>query len=283
MQSIYSEGKAEPLRAQEILQLLALHGRCAIQDLLIYDSVTSTNTLLLQMAAEGACSGTVVLAEAQTAGRGQRGKSWISPHSAHIYCSVLWRFSNITHDLSGLSLAIGIVVAKLLRDYAVAGVMVKWPNDILVCNKKIGGILVEAGQGVDQHYYAVVGIGLNMAMPETVDTVKTSEIIDQPWTDLKTVMFNAMPSRNQVIANLLHHVLDGLQQFSAQGFIPFYSQWPAYDVLLEQPLEVLNIACDQHWHGIGSGINHNGHLLIRDKENNIHQISSAHMRVKLAR
>src|SRR5690606_37975158 len=139
----------------------------------------------------------VLLAERQTSGRGRRGRAWASPLAANLYLSLDRRYAGGLARLPGLSLVAGVAVAEALRAGGWPGVRLKWPNDVVVetdgALRKLGGLLVEGGGEVAGPARAVVGVGLNVAMPATA-----AADIDQPWTDLATLSTGATaPDRNQ--------------------------------------------------------------------------------------
>ena len=109
----------------------------------------STSTLLLKRAAEGAPAGSVIVTDRQTAGRGSRGRGWLASPESSLTFSVLWRFDGGVGQLAGLSLAVGVAVVHALEAFDANGIMLKWPNDILYDNAKLGGILVELQSAPD--------------------------------------------------------------------------------------------------------------------------------------
>src|SRR5690606_4226150 len=125
----------------------------------------------------------VLLAERQTAGRGRRGRHWASPLAANLYLSASRRYGGGLARLGGLSLAAGTAVAEALRALGASGVQLKWPNDLVIGGRKLGGLLVEGSGEPAGAARAVVGLGLNVRMPET-----EGGRIDQPWTDLGAVL-----------------------------------------------------------------------------------------------
>ena len=184
----------------------------------------STNSELLRRSAP--LRGTdVLLAERQTGGRGRRGRAWASPLAANIYLSLSRTFAGGLSRMGGLSLAAGVAVGEALRELGVAGVGLKWPNDVLVDGRKLGGLLVEGGGEFAGPARAVIGLGLNVRMPTTA-----AADITQPWTDLDTLAGEPV-SRNSVVAALWSHLLPALEQVEQQGLAPFLLRYAALDVL----------------------------------------------------
>ena len=178
----------------------------------------------------------IFLAEQQTAGRGRLGRQWVSPMAANIYLSLRRRFNKGLPALSGLSLVVGVLLAKTLRSQGFTEVGLKWPNDIVASgNNKCGGILIEVSGEANAEISVVIGIGLNVRMP-----AHSALKIDQAWTDLQTQAGDKLLSRNEMLVNLLNELLPGLQSFEDQGAAQFLSQWPNYDVLLNQDVKLLD-------------------------------------------
>ena len=182
-------------------------------------------------------SGTdIFLAEQQTAGRGRLGRQWASPMAANIYLSLRCHFNKGLPALSGLSLVVGILIAKTLRALGFTDVGLKWPNDIVASgNKKCGGILIEVSGEANAQISVVIGIGLNVRMP-----LHAAHNIDQAWTDLQTLAGDRLLSRNEILGALLNELLPGLQSFEDEGADVFLSRWPDYDVLLNTEVKLLD-------------------------------------------
>lgn len=192
-------------------------------------TVDSTNTRLLrQPAPERGCA--VLLAERQSAGRGRRGRAWVSPLAAHLYLSVARRFRGGLGRLGGLSLVAGIAAAEALAELGLP-VRLKWPNDLVVGDgegtppRKLGGLLVEGGGEHAGPVRAVVGLGLNVRMPAAA-----AAAIDQPWCDLAGLM-DQVPDRNRLAAVLLGRLLPALRRFDEEGLDPFLPRHAAFDAL----------------------------------------------------
>ena len=187
----------------------------------IADQVDSTSTRLMAMAAEGAASGTCLAAEWQSAGRGRRGRSWVSSLGGSLTFSLLWRFERGAGHLAGLSLAVGVAVARALAGQGVPRAQVKWPNDVVVDFRKIAGILVETTGDIQGPSVAVVGVGVNYRLPE-----RTLDGIDQAVTDVWSCAApGAAPSRNALLAALLAELASTLRRFEASGFAAERDAW----------------------------------------------------------
>ncbi len=214
--------------ARIIGQLGKLAGRFEID---ILDQTGSTNSDLTARALRGAPSGSVLVAETQTEGRGRRGRNWHSCPGGALTFSMLWRFDQGAGFLSGLSLVVGIALVRVLRTHGAAEVMLKWPNDLLWRHLKIAGILIELAGDVMGPTTAVIGVGLNLRLPESV-----RERIDQPVTDL--VRIGVEVDRNVLFAQVLAELDCVLKQFSADGFAPFRSEWDRLHVYRDKMVRV---------------------------------------------
>ncbi|MFT3754681.1 MAG: bifunctional biotin--[acetyl-CoA-carboxylase] ligase/biotin operon repressor BirA [Pseudoxanthomonas sp.] len=256
------------LDAEAITAALAPASRARLAALDVAWSLDSTNSELLRRdtPAHG-CA--VLLAERQTGGRGRRGRSWASPLAAHLYLSVAQQFTGGLARLGGLSLVAGVAVAEALHDGGFPKVRLKWPNDLMVDNRKLGGLLVEIGGGAAvsctaDPVRAVIGIGVNVHMPAAF-----AAAIDQPWTDL-SILSPQAPTRNALAAALLSKLLPALDTFDAEGLAPFLPRYAALDALAGREIDVHG--SDGVSHGIADGIADDGALRVRfdDGEQRIH-------------
>ena len=233
-------------------------------DLEVLAECSSTNSVLLQKIsanATSAASGLVLVAERQTAGRGRRGRQWLSSQQQagdSLTFSVHWRFPRGT-ALSGLSLAVGLALAEALADLGAAGVKLKWPNDLLVDLPqgfaKLGGILIElSGSSGSSDTSAVIGIGLNLRAP-------TSPEIDQRATGLEGLLSDGLPDRHLVLAALLKRLVLTLDAFSAQGFAPLRARWERLNAYANQAVMLLE-ELGEPVHGRCLGVDDDGALRV---------------------
>ncbi|MDA9095279.1 bifunctional biotin--[acetyl-CoA-carboxylase] ligase/biotin operon repressor BirA [Porticoccaceae bacterium] len=189
----------------------------------LFQSLDSTNKYLREQAEKSDCSGSVVLAERQTSGRGRRGKTWVSPFAANIYMSILWDFDQGAQALEGLSLAVGVAVRRALIEVGLEDVRLKWPNDIYIGNKKLGGILLEMIGDPVGHCSVVIGVGINVSMPASM-----AVNIDQPWTDCCSES-DAPIARSRLAALLIDNIFDILNDFESLGFAGYRDEWQEAD------------------------------------------------------
>lgn len=243
------------LQQERVVSLLDATARPLLNVLEIHHELDSTSKHLLRLAADGAATGTACLAEAQTGGRGRRGRPWASPFGANIYLSVLWRFAQGPAALSGLSLAIGVAVLEAVQALGIDGCGLKWPNDVLWNGCKLAGVLLDLSAEASGPSTVVVGIGLNVRMPDSA-----AQSIDQPWVDLHSLLPAASPPRNQVAAQLLGRVLAALSEFEHEGLAPFQARWARWDCLAGKPVALM--LPTQRITGRAQGIDATGALLL---------------------
>lgn len=218
----------------------------------VLNIIDSTNQYLKDLnRAKG--NGYVCLAEAQTAGRGRHGRTWVSPYGASIYMSMFWSFQGGHQVISGLSLVIGIAIVKALKGLGVDDVMLKWPNDVYLHGKKLAGVLIEVEGQLGAACDCVIGIGLNISLPSN------NLEIDQPWTDL-TKGTGKDFNRNTLAASLINELVTILTQFEQSGLATFVEQWNTLDYFQQQSVKLL--IGNKQLKGVACGINGDGALLL---------------------
>lgn len=216
--------------------------------------IDSTNSSLLDAAANGCGDISVLVAEAQTDGRGRRGRQWQSPLGGNVYFSLLRRFDVGMASLAGLSIVAGIAAVRALGECGVRNIGLKWPNDILAGGKKLAGILVELGGEFLGPCFAVIGIGINVRLSHDA-------AIDQPYVDLSTLCAGEAPSRNRIIGKLISQLVASTDTFAATGFAPFEKEYASLDVLDHVPVQV-HTPSGMH-EGIADGVDGRGALRVR--------------------
>lgn len=183
----------------------------------ISDSIDSTNAEALRLVDAGQSAPFLVLAEQQTSGRGRRGRKWISPFAQNVYYSLVLRIEEGLRQLEGLSLVVGLAVMQALRDSGVQGAALKWPNDVLVGQKKIAGILLELVGDPADICHVVLGIGINVNMRRADD-------VDQQWTSVQ-LETGLSVDRNVLVAQLGLQLQDYLDRHRAGGFVALQQEW----------------------------------------------------------
>jgi BirA family biotin operon repressor/biotin-[acetyl-CoA-carboxylase] ligase len=248
--------------------------QAALGDALRVQVVTvtdSTNSQLL--AADAGNDPQALLAEYQTAGRGRRGRGWVTPFAAQLALSVAWSFEAMPAQLTALPLAVGVVCAQRLRAIGAASVQVKWPNDLVAGGRKLAGILIEhRGEG-GGGCRVVVGIGLNLAL----QAQQASEIA-QPWVNLPDLL-GAAPSRNAVAADLLEALAALIRGYPRHGFAQYAQAWAGLDATHERAVQVQ--LGDRVLDGIARGIDDDGALLV-DAAGTRHRLHSGEVSLRIA-
>lgn len=241
-----------------------------LDSLQVFSEVTSTNDILWQKAQNGKTGTSVCLAEMQTAGRGRRGTEWVSPASGNIYLSIMRQLTSESVR-NGLSIAIGIALINTLREYGIDDLQLKWPNDVLHKRRKLAGILVESRYGSQN--YVTVGIGLNLSLPDNIQTA-----IPQPIISLEQLC-NPLPCRNRLAAKIIQNMIETLELFSHRGLNDFLPLWPQYDALHNQAINI--ISEDGQFTALACGINEQGELrYMRDQQ--VAYLSNSHLSIRFA-
>jgi len=243
----------EPLDINSILALIKFKNQQYLNKLEIFDILPSTNTYLLECVKKNSLSCHVVVADQQTQGRGRRGKVWFSPPGANIYCSLLWHFTDLQGELSGLGIAVAAIVADVLCLYGIEqGIKLKWPNDILFSGKKLGGILLET----NSLNKIVIGVGLNLHLSS-----EQAESIQANVTSIDRILPH-LPERNKLIGLLINELIEQLPLFEKRGLSDFVQNWRKYDAYSGKRITVY--ASDKVISGTMLGINEQGELLLED-------------------
>jgi BirA family biotin operon repressor/biotin-[acetyl-CoA-carboxylase] ligase len=237
-----------------IQTVLSDSSSASLFDIEIHQTIESTNTHLMQQMAGGLVSGRVCLAEMQTAGRGRRGRPWVSPYGGSVYMSVTQAFQRGAVSTEGLSLAVGVLVADALATFGVADIQLKWPNDIYWQGKKLAGILLELVGDAAGECAVVVGLGLNVSLPRSA-----SDEIDQAWIDLQSIV-NAKVSRNELVSQLLNSLLPALSNYETDRFESYLHRWAELDFL--KGSQVSASTGDSAVVGVAKGVNERGALVI---------------------
>jgi BirA family biotin operon repressor/biotin-[acetyl-CoA-carboxylase] ligase len=250
-------GAGEPLAAGGIREHLSRGVRERLSRLDVAWSTASTNTELVERAYPARGRTEILLAEFQTAGRGRRGRTWLAPPGGAVCLSLSWTFPEVPRDAGALSLAVGVAVLRALESQGVPGVRLKWPNDVLVGNRKLGGILIELRAEAAGPACVVIGIGLNVALGgELLEKIAATglQAIDLASATAKRV------SRNALAAGLIENCIGSLLEFEQQGLKPFVEEWRNADALRGRQLAVQT--GDEVVRGLARGIDLSGALLV---------------------
>lgn len=221
----------------------------------LFFEIDSTNAFLMRHAnpAQQVC-----LAEAQSSGRGRRGRTWVSPFAQNIYCSVGWGFEGGVAVLEGLSLAVGLVIVRVLQGYGIVGLKLKWPNDVLYEDRKLAGVLIEITGDPAGYCQVVVGVGINVSMG-----IGEGKEIAQPWIDLHSILAQQelpLVSRNQLVAALVDELVEVLGEYERKGFAAYCAEWQSFNMHAGQVVELSNgnLICS----GVCVGVSQAGALIL---------------------
>ncbi|MGL4578021.1 MAG: bifunctional biotin--[acetyl-CoA-carboxylase] ligase/biotin operon repressor BirA [Shewanella xiamenensis] len=217
-----------------------------------FDEIPSTNGFMLSHTSE-LKSGDVCVAEYQSAGRGRRGRVWVSPYGHHLYFSQFWSFPQGMAQAMGLSLVVACSLVEVLKSFGVDNIGVKWPNDIYLNYKKLAGILIEMSGQADSECQLIIGIGVNMAMSED-----QGKGIDQPWSDLSSL--TDMPNKTDLVIALHKQLKRDIQLFEREGLAAFKTRWQQADLFHSKEIRLL--MGENHVDGICRGIDEQGAVLL---------------------
>jgi BirA family biotin operon repressor/biotin-[acetyl-CoA-carboxylase] ligase len=220
----------------------------------VHDHLPSTNSYLMENMHQ-ARHATCVAANLQTNGRGRRGRSWHTSLGASLTFSLLWRFQCGASALSGLSLAVGIALIRSLHELGVTEAELKWPNDVLIQRNKLAGILIELQGDMEGPSTAVIGIGINLNLPDNL-----KQQIDQPVTDLANSTVTII-NPNHLLGNLLNHLCNVLAAFEQGGFTALRDDWSQHHAFHEREVRIL-MPDGREIHGVVQGITEDGSLLV---------------------
>jgi len=250
-------GVCEPLDAMRIRAALATPVRERIRRLEAVWSLPSTNAVLLERNDVPAGRADVLIAEFQSAGRGRRGRAWLAPPGGAICISLGFTFAQLPRDLAALGLAVGVWVLRALRGHTPHELGLKWPNDLTLERRKLGGILIELRAESGGPTYVVIGLGLNVSLGAPL-----LERIAQTGTRaIDLVAAGVDPARrNAIVASLVEAMVTGLEEFERAGLKPFIEEWRRADTLRGAAVTVH--AAQGPTRGIARGIDASGALLV---------------------
>ena len=261
IQSVRGRGHrlARPLELLELAELeswIEPDRRAALEAIEIFDSLSSTSRYLSEGADGWGGGGRVCLAEHQAEGRGRRGRSWVSPYGANLYLSLYWWFDLPMAALNGLSLGAGVAAARALERAGLGGASLKWPNDIHHRERKLGGILVEVLGQAEGPVSAIIGVGINVAMPD-----EPGRAIDQDWTDLHRALGGEIRGvRNRVAGLLIDELVSMVGVLAAGGWPELHRAWSAFDAYVGRDVVVHTAQGEER--GVYLGVDDNGALLL---------------------
>lgn len=236
-----------------LLDPLGMAGMSPSWPVTVFDSIDSTNAQALRAIGQGQVAPFLVVAERQIAGRGRRGRKWVSPFAENLYYSLVLRIDGGMRQLEGLSLVVGLAVMQTLRKLGVADVGLKWPNDVLVDSKKIAGILLELVGDPADVCHVVLGIGINVNM-------QAADEVDQQWTSMRLESGKSF-DRNALAVELSNQLQAYIQRHQVGGFSVLQTEWEENH--LWQGRMVSLIAGVNQIDGVVLGIDNQGALRLK--------------------
>ena len=237
----------------------------------VFAEIESTNSYLLQQHPPAAGKHRVAIADHQTAGRGRQDREWISAPGSSLCLSLAYTFSTRPDNLPGLTLAIGVAALNALRHSGINDIFLKWPNDLVAQDGKLGGMLAESQFRSESDATVVAGIGINFDLPVQLIQDNASRWA-QRAVDLNALV-NQPPTREAVAVALIDNLVESLTVFEAEGFGAFVASWRDRDWLRGRQITV-----DQSGgqiSGTASGIDDDGALLLNSGDSTTRVISGS--------
>ncbi len=245
-----------PLDGARILAQLPAGARARITRCEVAWSLPSTNAALLADPEPPADEAHVLLAEDQTAGRGRRGRPWVAPLGGAVCLSIAWTFAELPRDLAALSLVVGVCALRAFAAHGIAGLALKWPNDLVAGGRKLGGILIEMRAESAGPVVVVIGIGINVALGAEA----RAKVAAAGNAAIDVAELGGCVDRNALAAGLVAGIVTALPAFAIQGFAPFAAEWREADALRGRPVSVTLDAAVEI--GIARGIDAAGALRV---------------------
>ena len=255
--------KLQHLDQEFILKSISLENSYKLLDIKVLQSTKSTNDdakdIFPEITRNGFCY--CFIAEEQTSGRGTKGKKWLSPYGKNIYLSLAWKESLPLHETEGLSLAVAVAITKTLNQKLDLEIKIKWPNDLILEGKKLGGILIETSVA-QSTTDIVIGLGLNVLMQKS-DINK----IDKEWTSI-LYHTNKILDRNKISGLLLNSLLDLTTKFKNYGFKYYKDSFEELNFLKGKNCQVTTEK-ESNFKGKAYGVTDKGELLIVSDQKNL--------------
>ncbi|MCY3986653.1 MAG: biotin--[acetyl-CoA-carboxylase] ligase [Candidatus Dadabacteria bacterium] len=238
------------------------------EKLLVFNEVDSTNNILRGLAAQGAAmDGTVVVSDSQTAGRGRMGRKWISPRGMNLYLSALFCPEVSPQKSSVFTFLASCALVDVFSTYGVDA-EIKWPNDIIVCGKKISGVLTELGISGDTVDYIVIGIGVNLNLPEEFIRREMDDISEK--TTSLSLLLGEDVSRDRFCADLINSLDRFYAEFRRRGARAIVDVWIERWGLLGKDISI--DVSGEIVSGVVERVDGNGFLYLRTPEGDINKV-----------
>ena len=251
-------GPATPLEATRIASQLSPAVGERLRAAEVAWSLPSTNSALLGRREPPVGQFDFLLAEYQSAGRGRRSRQWFAPPGGALCLSIGWTYASLPRGAAALSLAVGVCARRALHSFAGVPVQLKWPNDLLAADAKLGGILIELRAESAGPAYVVIGVGINCALGAAL-TARVHDSGTVP-TDLASLGV-PLCDRNRLAALLLTEIIGGVVEFERHGLAPFAAEWNQADALIGRTVK-LSLP-DSEYLGLARGIDAEGALCVQ--------------------
>jgi BirA family biotin operon repressor/biotin-[acetyl-CoA-carboxylase] ligase len=226
------------------------------RELFLYESVPSTNTVAMDLASQGCPDGTVVISDAQTAGKGRLGRSWSSPPGKNLYMSIVLRPGISPRDATALTLLAAVACASALRRSTSVPVSIKWPNDLIIRQRKIGGILTEIRADLDRINYAIVGIGININVAEEDMTDDIKAIATSVFLETGVHFW-----RSELAGAIILDFDKWYGRLLSEGKKDIVNEWLALSTTIGKHIRVTLM--NQTFEGVAEGIDDEGQLIVK--------------------
>jgi BirA family biotin operon repressor/biotin-[acetyl-CoA-carboxylase] ligase len=264
----------QPLSMERIGPALAGPWADAATRVTLLPEVDSTNYWLLRQPAESLRQGLACVAESQLAGRGRHGRLWIAPPYRHVTLSVGWCFENGATMLSGLSLAAGVAVTEALQRHGCDGLVLKWPNDLYLDGRKLGGLLIDLRGEATGPCWVVLGVGINL-----YHSMRIADRVDRPWAAL--AQCTGTVDRNRLVADLISSLWGMFREFEEHGFPAFRGRWEALHGFHGR--EVTVAGHGGSFSATITGVDDEGVLHLRDREGVEHKVLAGEVSLDVPR
>lgn len=217
-----------------------------------FDSVSSTMDIAMEMGINNAPEGTIILAETQSQGRGRLGRIWFSPKYKGIYLSLILRPKLLPNFTPVLTLLTGVSICEAIKEITALDVKIKWPNDIIIHNKKLGGILTELNAEMDATRFVIIGIGLNVNSAAKTLVSGATSLRNEKKENI---------SRREVLQEILRRIEANYLSFQEKGAQPIIEKWRTYNITLHRRVRITSQ--NKHLEGQAVDIDTDGGLLLR--------------------
>jgi BirA family biotin operon repressor/biotin-[acetyl-CoA-carboxylase] ligase len=270
------EQRSDALDPAALTQAIEGPLRGRVRRIEVFAELPSTNSYLLAATQPAPGLADVCLAELQTAGRGRLGRSWHAPFGAGVCLSVASQLAVPPRELPALTLALGVVVRRVIANLTGSAIGLKWPNDLVHEDRKLGGILVEVGAEGPGDSRVVAGLGLNVAFSPRALAVVGDSV--NGATDLRSIT-GSPPPRTELALALIGAFADLFGSYAVTGFAPYRDEWRSADSLKGRPIRIQ--APSGAWLGTAAGIDDDGALLVMTADGACRRVASGEVSVRI--